>query len=598
MWPFNRQSKKDTASTHGDPTLPATTTVAQEEAHRLSTNMSDTAHVLEDIGPSSVTVVKDLITETKTFSNRLEALIADLDAGVNLDQISGDVDDAYNRLKNTVGQSPDINIRRFFIGTAPKIPALIVFEDGLADNQMIDQDTILVAQEYEKASKLTRDPDRMHQIVHDSVVTIGHATMETSWSKLYVKLMGGNTILFVEGSHEVLVLDTVKYPARALTTPSTERAVKGPQEAFNEVVLTQMNLVRTRIKSPLLHFDLITMGELTSTDVIVAHIEGLTNPELVAAVKRKLSSGKISSLHLSEQLVPLLASHPSSLFPQVRSTERVDVVARELTMGKVCIMVDNNPFALMVPNTLMDFYQTLEDYTMSFWSATVERIIRFLGLFLGLLLPPLYIALTSVNPELLPTKLIITVAGSRVGLPLPPIFEVLTMWIIIEVLREAAIRLPKQLSTTLGTVGAIVVGTAVVKAGIVSPLMIVIITLTALGLYTSPSYEMAVPWRVLFWLLVTLSYFFGLYGIILGLVGILGHLASLENFGVPYLSPFGPYRWRDLKDSIMRFPDSALTKRPTYLRTLHPRKSSNWNADPMLHPQLHQAQVERIGHVE
>ncbi|MCL5116882.1 MAG: spore germination protein, partial [Firmicutes bacterium] len=308
----------------------------------------------------------------------------------------------------------------------------------------------------------------------------------------------------------------------------------------------------------------------------------------------KLSVADVASVQSGQQLIPLLVSHSNSLFPQVRRTERPDVVAREITMGKVAVLVDNTPFVMLMPNTLMDFYQTIEDYTMNSWYATLERMIRFLGLFLGLLLPPLYISLTSVNPDLLPTKMVLTIAGSRVGLPLPPIFEVLTMWAVIEVLREASLRLPKELSTTLGTVGAIVVGTAIVKAGIVSPLMIVIITLTALGLFTSPSYEMAVPWRVLFWLLIALSYLLGLYGLILGLLGILSHLATLENFGVPYLRPFGPYSWRDMKDSFVRFPEASLTRRPSYLYTLLPKKSSHWNADPMPNPKLGQAQEERL----
>ncbi|MCY0879112.1 MAG: spore germination protein [Firmicutes bacterium] len=563
------------------------------QAHRLAHSLNDTQAVLGAISGVDAALLKQLISQAGALDQELEALTRTLHPTASLDEFPGDIDAVYDRLKSGVGQSPDIIIRRFLMGEKAKIPALLTFVDGLTDTEMIDQDTIMLAQQYDQAFTQGHDPQTIHQVVHDSVIASGHVTTETSWSKLMIKLMGGNTILFLSGTSTALVIDTVKYRARSLTTPTTERSVLGPQEAFNEVVLTQMNLLRMRMKTPNLRFDSLTIGDMSQTTVIVAHVEGLTNPELVAAVKRKLSVAKMASLNVGQELTPLLASRTHSLFPQVRRTERPDVVARELTMGKVAILVDNTPFVMVVPNTLADFYQTLEDYTMSFWGASLERLIRFLGLFLGLLLPPLYIALTSVNPELLPTKLVITIAGSRVGLPLPPVMEVLTMWAIIEILREASLRLPKELSNTLGTVGAIVVGTAIVKAGIVSPLMIVIITLTALGLFTSPNYEMATPWRVLFWFLIALSYLFGLFGIILGLLAILSHLASLENFGVPYLSPFGPYRWRDLKDTLVRFPESALTKRPAYLEPLEVRKSAHWHVDPMPHPQLEQAQREQ-----
>ncbi len=605
MWPFHR--KKSTLrpdyDAHRGPEIPDqlgdTPPPVRDDAAKLMDNLRTAQNLLEDVSGVDIALVEDLITETKTFSKRLEAFVDELQPQANglpipLDVVSGSVEAAYDRLKNTVGQSPDIIIRRFLIGRHHPIPALLTFEDGLTDNQMIDQDTLYLLQRYQSTDDLAKDPKVAHQIIHDSVTSIGHATVEKQWSKILVDLMGGNTLLFIDGCPEVLVLDTVKYPARAISAPTTERAVKGPQEAFNEVILTQMNLIRRRMKGPALHFDTVNVGELSQTAVVIAHVEGVTNPELVMAVKRRLATVQIANLEYSHTLNRALSTHPNSLFPQVRSSERADLISRDIAQGKVAILVDNTPYALAVPATFMDFYQTTDDYTSGFWEAGLERMVRLIGLFVGLLLPPLYVAFSSVDPELLPTKLVITIAGSRVGIPFPPIFEVLIMWIIIEILREASIRLPKGLSTTLGTVGAIVVGTAVVKAAIVSDIMIVIITLTALGLFTSPVYEMATPWRILFWFVVAASYAFGIYGIILAMLVILAHLASLENFGVPYLSPFGPIRLRDLKDSWLRFPGASLNKRPAYLRTVHPTQRVPHSDLPMPNPQLYQTQQERF----
>ncbi|MHB1612319.1 MAG: spore germination protein [Sulfobacillus sp.] len=538
--------------------------------------------------------VSDLITESETLQKVLNTFIHTFNSSAraqSIDVYNGSAEDAYNRLKNTVGRSPDINIRRFYLGRIHRIPAVLVFEDGLASNQMIDQDTLALMQRYEEMESLSmQGSPAIQQFVHDSVTSVAHCTTENLWSRLLIKLMGGNTLVFIEGATEVLVVDTVSYPARAIERPETERAVKGPQESFNEVALTQMNLIRRRIKSPNLHFDLITTGELTQTMVLVAHIEGITNSDLVMAVKRRLSVVNIAGLQYSHSLTSFLVTHPRSLFPQLRSTERVDVIVRDLIQGKVAVLVDNDSFVLSLPATFMDFYQTTDDYTVSFWTASMERLIRLFGLFVGLLLPPLYIAFVTVNPELLPLKFVMSIAGSRVDIPFPPLLEVLVMWVIIEVLREAAIRLPKSLSTTLGTVGAIVVGTAIVKAGLVDSLMIIIITLTALGLFTSPVYEMATPWRILFWVLVISSYLFGLYGIVITLLMIITYLASLENFDIAYLSPFGPIRCRDLKDSWVKWPESSLNMRPSYLHTKHPPKGSNTS---MTRSPLHIVQKER-----
>ena len=257
-------------------------------------------------------------------------------------------------------------------------------------------------------------------------------------------------------------------------------------------MLTHMNQIRRRIRTARLRFEPITIGAYTKTTVILAHIEGLSNPALVTALTGRLHAIQRDSVVQINEIAPYLYGHRYTIFPQVRITERVDWVARDLMNGKIAIMVDNDPFVITVPTPLTDFYQTTQDYVFSFWDASLVRLVRLAGLIMGLFLMPL---LTSVNPDLGPTKLILTVDGSRQGIPFPPVSEVIIMWLIIEVLREAANRLPKELAVTLGTVGAVVVGTAIVKAGIADDIMIVTVTLTALGLFTTPTFEMTTPWR-------------------------------------------------------------------------------------------------------
>lgn len=510
--------------------------------------------------------LRELISQSQNLDMHLTGLLLDLEQVKDLDQFTGDVTAAYNRIKTTVGQAPDIILRKLEIGTNLKWPALIAFADGMVDNVIVDQDTLRMVELYNTIGADETDPEVVHDRVQYAMLTVGHVTTENRWDRLMDQLTYGSTLLFVQGASSVLVLDSVKFKSRAIARPDSEPSVKGPQEAFNEIMLTHMNQLRRRIRTARLRFEPITIGAYTKTTVILAHIEGLSNPALVTALTGRLHAIQRDSVVQINEIAPYLYDRRYTIFPQVRLTERVDWVARDLMSGKIAVMVDNDPFVITVPTTLTDFYQTTQDYVFSFWDGSLVRLVRLAGLIVGLFLMPLYIALTSVNPDLVPTKLLLTVDGSRQGIPFPPVSEVIIMWLIIEILREAANRLPKELAVTLGTVGAVVVGTAIVKAGIVDDIMIVTVTLTALGLFTTPTFEMTTPWRWLFWTFILGAYLLGVYGIMLASVLVITHLASLEEFGVPYLTPFGPLRRREVTDSWIRFPIPSFIKRPASLR--------------------------------
>lgn len=578
MWPFGQRRRgsvpvidnhlADAAASDDGPHpagFPSTVDASVESMGTLGSVQS----TLTDINGTDPLLLKRLITESESLKGRLDALLTDLHAtGGATDSFGGNVDAAYTRIKNTVGQSPDIILRHFTVGKTLRWPALLAFADGMVDNEMVDQDTLLVMQSYDLAAKDAAEPKKIHELAHHSILTVGHIGKESSWDKILDKLTYGSALVFIHGCTDVLVLDTVKFTARSISRPDSEPSIKGPQEAFNDIILTHMNQIRRRIRTPWLHFDALEVGGYTKSTVLVCHIEGLTNPELVAHIKSRVESIDRDYVQQCNEVTSYLTGKQSTLFPLVRLTERVDWAVRDLLNGKVVLMVDNDPFVASMPCTLMDFYQTSQDYVFSAWEATLVRIVRLLGLLLGLYLMPLYIALFSVDPDLVPTKLVLTIAGSRLGIPFPPIMEVIIMWVIIEILREAANRLPKELAVTLGTVGAVVVGTAIVKAGIVDPIMIVIATLSALGLFTSPTFEMTSAWRWLFWGLTFAAYMLGMYGLLLFSVGIVAYICSLESFGVPYFTPFGPLRVPDLADTWIRLPITGFTNRPVANRAV------------------------------
>ena len=480
------------------------------------------------------------------------------------DWFDGDIEMASTRLSHMVDQSPDVIIRTFEVGKHWHWPAMLVYVDGLASNEMIDQDT--VQRLMDAASKEKPTPEAVLKACKMLLVTVGHVTSTQSWDSLTTKALTGNLVIFLQDVPNVLIIDTVKFPARGIPSTTLEPSVKGPQEAFNEVGLTHMDQLRRWIRSPSLHFDPHTVGVISKSPVAIAYIKGVVNEELLARVTDRVERIQRDLVTCANDVGEYLSGHRQSIFPQYRLTERVDWVARQLGQGKIAILVENDPFAILLPVTLMDFYQTSQDYALSWWDGTLVRLIRLSGLIIGLYLMPLYIALTSVNTVLTPTPLLLTIDASRQGIPFPPVVEVVIMYLIIEILREASNRLPKQLAVTLGTVGAVVVGTAIVKAGIVDDVMIVSATLTALGLFTSPAFEMSTPWRWLFWAMIVGAYFLGVLGMVLVTVAIVAYLASLEPFGVPYLTPFGPVRLGAWADAWVRLPTPVLRRRPIALR--------------------------------
>lgn len=328
----------------------------------------------------------------------------------------------------------------------------------------------------------------------------------------------------------------------------------------------QLSQVRHRLPSPQLIFDQVTLGSRYPVAVAIAYLGDVVNPALRQAVYDRLMRIRAETVLNGAMIASYLRDRPGSLIPTVRNTERVDLIVWQLLNGKVAILVDGDPFVLSVPATLCDFYRTSDDYATPWYNASVTRGIRWLAWAFGVYLPAIYIALTEVNPDLVPPPLVILTAGSHTGLPFTPIVEVLVMILLIEILREAALRLPKMLSTTIGTIGAIVVGTAVVKAGFVSPQIIVVMTLTALSFFSAPSYELTGTWRLIGWIMLVAAFVYGIYGIILATLGLTIKLVTETSFGVPSLTPLAPFRAPDWIDMLWRRPWTQITRRHTVAR--------------------------------
>ncbi|PSR20863.1 MAG: spore germination protein [Sulfobacillus thermosulfidooxidans] len=487
-----------------------------------------------------------------------DRLLAEINAWSPLkpDGIGKDITAVEKYLQTQLLKSPDFISR--IIQTARGERVLIAYIDGLVDTTMVDQDIIAPLLKT-KVPASSWNQQSLHT---------GHVSQESQWDKIWPKLLSGNTILVPEGSAYAWIIDTVKYMQRSIGRPETEASIRGPQEAFNEVVLTQMNQIRRRLRDSRLSFQAVQLGHLDHHQVIVAALRGVVNPGLLETVLYRLRRIRIDAVPNATQIGSLIRDHPYSIFPTLRYSEHVDFVVWALEQGKVAVLVDGDPFVMILPATMWDFYKTPMDYNSSWYDASFVRFIRMAGFFVTLYFPSLYIVFTTTNQNLVPYQLLTTIMGSHIGLPFPPILEAVVMIFVIEIIREAALRLPKALSTVLGTMGAIVVGTAIVKAGFVSNQIIVIMTITALSFYSVPSYELVGTWRLVNFLLLAASQLWGLFGVLWVSLALIVELDSMVSFGVPYLSPGIPINWRDLKDSIVRLPLALWKRRLTAVRPL------------------------------
>jgi spore germination protein KA len=376
----------------------------------------------------------------------------------------------------------------------------------------------------------------------------------------------------VDGCTAGIVIKAQDWPKRSVVEPVAENVVRGPRQGFTEEMGANISLLRRKIKSTKLKTKYLEIGKQTSTSVAVVFVEGLAAPNLVAEVFRRLETIQIDGVLESAYIEELIRDSPNSPLPTIGSTERPDTVAARLLEGRVAIVVDGTPFVLTVPSLFIEGFQASEDYYSRPYFASFVRFIRFIAFTITLLAPGLYVALESFQPELVPTPLLLTMAAAVEGTPFPAVVEALLMVVIFELLREGGIRLPVTIGPALSIVGALIIGDAAVKAGLIGAPMVIVIAITAVSSFLVVSHTDAVT--LLRFALVIMAGFLGIYGIGVGLIAILFHLCSLRSFGLTYLSPIDPISWSHLKDTFIRAPMRFLVIRKPVIREIDPERAS------------------------
>lgn len=486
--------------------------------------------------------------------------------------ISENIDDNIGYLKNVLTDNDDLVIRNIVIGDVLRVRLSIVFIDGLVNTDYIAEYVIgsLLKEEEIKSFTLEGYKTTIFESIKLRGLHSAEIKDESYWDTIIELILSGDTLLLVDGSPIALIIGTRGAPGRSIGEPQTETVVRGPRDGFTETAKFNITMIRRRIRDPNLKVKLHSIGIRSKTSVAVIYIDDIVDKKLVDEVNKRLSDIDIDSIVDSSILENLIEDNYLSPFPQIENTERPDSVAASLCEGRVAIIVDNSPFALLIPATIGTLLQSSEDHYTRWPEATAVRLFRLIGAFLILFPGPLYVALTAYHPGLLPTKLTYFLAASRINVPFPAIIEAILMEGTMELLREAGTRVSGPIGTTIGIVGGLIIGQAAVEAGIVSPLMIIIVAITTVATFVIPSYEFSASLRMIKFGFFLLAGILGLYGITICTIILISHLAKLNSFGIPYTSPYSGLGIEDgdLKDTLVKAPIQKLWLRPGFT---HPK---------------------------
>ncbi|WP_410489286.1 spore germination protein [Bacillus sp. DTU_2020_1000418_1_SI_GHA_SEK_038] len=478
-------------------------------------------------------------------------------------QLKLSVAENIQKIKATLGNSDDIITREISLGKELKIKAGIIYTDGLIDstaNQNFIMESLMLDLPQVNIDSL--EFEDLFVFFKETVLAVGEISDVSDYNSLFDFLLSGHVILLFEGFSKGLAVGMKGGKERSITEPVNENSIRGPREALTENIRTNTALIRRKINNQNLWLETKKIGKQTKTAVSIMYINGIANEKVVEEVRERLDKINIDSMLESAYIEELIQDETYTPFPTIYHTERPDVVAASLLEGRVAILVDGTPYVLIVPALFVQFLHAPDDYYNRADIVTLIRMLRFIGFFIALLGPSLYIAITTFHQEMLPTPLLIGLAAQREGVPFPAFVEALMMEVTFEILRESGLRLPKAIGQAVSIVGTLVIGTAAVEAGIVSAAMVIVVSITAISSFIVSSYNLSISIRMLRFPFMALAASFGLFGLIIGLIALTLHLCSLRSFGIPYMSPFGPYIKEDQKDAILRFPRWGLFSRP------------------------------------
>jgi len=476
-------------------------------------------------------------------------------------KINKKIEKVFEKIQEMNGNSPDITTRKISIGF--KKVGYIYLESVSSDDKISDF-LVKSITRLKKNSFLDNFFTNLYQELKNNIANSKMKVID-NYDDMFYYLSSGFTVVIVNGFSKAIVLETRETLDRGVTEPTTETSIRGPKDSLTENYNKNLGLIRKRIKDSNLWFKEIIVGKRTKTKVSVGYINDIADKTKVEKVIKKIKDINIDGVLDSGYIRDFLTNDERSSFPTVISTERPDLVSAALLEGKIAVIVENTPFALIMPGVLANFIHAPEDNYQKAINVSLTRILRFIAMIITVMAPGLYIALTTFNQEIIPDTLLISLAIQRAGVPFPTSFAVIILMATFEILRESDMRLPETMGTSISIVGALVLGDAAVNAGIVSPIVVIIVAITSItGLLFS---DMDIVnafrwWRFLF---IIFSTIMGAIGFVVALIIFITKLCSIETLEVPYLTPFSPLYTKSIKESIINLPRNKAKTRPLYL---------------------------------
>ncbi|SEC55166.1 spore germination protein [Paenibacillus sp. GP183] len=454
-------------------------------------------------------------------------------------------------LKNMFHNCTDIIFREVTIHGQTKL--LLIYAEDMIDTNIITTN-VLKPLLYDGLPQGLGTIDSVTQMFEQELLSVLQTKKLSSFGDISEHILKGSVAVLIDGENTALLADVSKFETRAIDEPTNEAVLRGSRESFTEHLRTNTTLLRRIIATPKLKMETFKVGKLTKTDVVVTYIEGIVSMSVLKEVRKRIDRIQIDGILESGYIEEAIEDTHFSPFPQMLTSERPDVVAAGLLEGKVAILTNGTPFALIVPMTFWDGLQAPDDYYERFMFVSLNRWIRYVFAVFSVTFPSVFIALTNFHPEMVPPKLMMSIASLREKAPFPTVIEVFIMEFMFEGLREAGIRLPKQIGPLVSIVGALVIGEAAVRAGIISAPIVIVVSAAGISSFVIPRYRFGFPLRMIRFPLLILSGVLGLFGVAIGMIAIIIHLIHLSPFGVPYLTPLAPLNTRSLMDLLLRWP--------------------------------------------
>lgn len=389
-------------------------------------------------------------------------------------------------------------------------------------------------------------------------------------SQAVEKVLMGNVVIIMSGEDKMLAVDILKYPARIPSEPPTSSVIQGPREGFTEDIRTNITLIRRRFYNKNLVLTDLFVGKYSNTRITVAYLNGVANKKVVKEIVDKLNAIDVDGIIDSHYIIKYLEKHPRSLFKQVGSMEKPDIIAAKMLEGRVAIIIDGSPIVLTLPFLFFEEVQASNDYYNSYIYASFIRIVRLLAIMIAVVVPGTYIAMRVYHQNIIPIKFLITITNTTKGLPFTPFLEMLFISLLFQILYEVSLRLPSYLGLATSIVGALILGDTGVKAGLISPPAVIVVALAKIALYTVP--EQAYQLTILQYLFLFIGGSLGIIGIVGLLVYLVLYLASLDSYGAPYLAPYAPRVYSDLNDGVFMEPTNNMKYRPQSFKTYNKKR--------------------------